>query len=495
MALLMRLSSTVLIVALFAITTTIAWVLTSSVHQTSEIGEETEEIGLVVDLEVSLHQETQIADVFLNGTMSETMPSEMPSDGSPRSSGNGDPVGAAEEGETPSIAHPNWQDHGSESATSSFQTTLSQLAALAGDELSQVNKVGNAHEMYVGSVAELHNMGHGVGEQNSMGFFHANVQPLEAETHEAIFELRRAQNEEIFEAVEVMGALETLLTVGVPALLVLGMSVAFAVYRLRTAWRRQQMEELEKINRTKSEFIATVSHELRTPLTSVVGFAELLSDADMKLSPSERAEMTQSIVHQSFEVAGIVEDLLVASRTELGELTIVSVPVDLQAQATKVLESSRFDPAIQVETTAEIATALGDPLRVRQILRNLVRNAALYGGDLISIEVGATSPSSVYLSVKDNGVGVPPENRDHMFEPFQRGFDTTAPLGSIGLGLTVSRQLARLMEGDLTYRYKNGESIFTLSLPATPATSHPTPQAADHPIQPRVVDVEESTVV
>ena len=109
-----------------------------------------------------------------------------------------------------------------------------------------------------------------------------------------------------------------------------------------------KLEELEKINRNKSEFVATVSHELRTPLTSVVGFAELLIDADMKLSPSERAEMTLSIVHEGFEVAGIVEDLLVASRAELGELTIVSVPVDLQAQggpSPRVLAIRRSSPS------------------------------------------------------------------------------------------------------------------------------------------------------
>ena len=230
MARLMRLSSTVMIVALFVITGTIAWVLTSSVGQTSHIGEETEEIALVVELEVAVLQEVQIADLFLNTTVSERL-----ADRSARSSVDRDPVGAVDEGEPPPTLHPDWKDHGIESATRSFQTNLSQLESLVGDESSQLNEVVGAHDAYVESAAEFHVIGHRDGGENVMEFFHANVQPLEVETYTAILELRRAQNEEILEAVEAMGALQTLLTVGVPALLVLGMIVAFAVYRLRTA--------------------------------------------------------------------------------------------------------------------------------------------------------------------------------------------------------------------------------------------------------------------
>lgn len=188
-----------------------------------------------------------------------------------------------------------------------------------------------------------------------------------------------------------------------------------------------------------------------------------------------------AICHQGLEVAGIVEDLLVASRAELGELAVVSVPVHLQAQAAQVW-AHWFDQPILADTTEERVRALGDPLRVRQIVRNLVRNALLYGGGNIAIEVGAYSSTSVYLSVKDNGDGLSTEDQQRMFQPFERGDHDFAPLGSVGLGLTVSRHLAQLMEGDLTYRYEQGESIFTLSLPTAPATNHLTPQSVSQSI-------------
>ncbi len=260
----------------------------------------------------------------------------------------------------------------------------------------------------------------------------------------------------------------------IPALFVLALLVAIATYRL--ARRRNRLEELKRVNKAKTQFIASVSHELRTPLTGVVGFAQLLSDTDQEFSPSERVEMIKSIADQSYEVAGIVEDLLVVARAELGELNIVSVPVDLRAQAAQVLESWQPDARAPAEIAGEAVTARGDPMRIRQILRNLVSNAIRYGGDIVRVEVGTHSPSSVYVSVKDNGVGVPAKYRDRMFRPFEQIHDDQGTLESIGLGLAVSRQLARLMEGDLTYSYQEGESIFDLSLPAAPSTSQRTRQ-------------------
>ena len=474
---LMHLSSTVLVGVLLVIISTIAWVLISSVDQAPKIREETEQIALVVEIEAAFHQEVAVADQLVSEMLLER-PAAAPSG----SSTTGDAIGAAAEGEPPPTSHPNLADHGIEPASGLFRTKMSQLESLVSKETSQLNAVVKVHDAFLESVDELHDIGHDDGGANIMGFSHNNVQRLEFEAQAAILELHRAQNEEIVEAVERMGTIEMLLRVVIPALLVLGLAVTYAAYRLRTLWRRQQVKELEKINQTKSEFIATVSHELRTPLTSVVGFAELLHATDVKLSPAERAEMLKTICHQGFEAAGILEDLLVASRAELGELTVVSVPVDLQAQVAQVLESLQSDGAVRVEITEKGLKALGDPLRVRQILSNLLRNADLYGGEDIIIKVGANSPSSVCVSVIDNGVGVPDESQEQMFEPFERTHDSPAPLGSIGLGLTVSRQLAQLMEGDLTYRYQDSESIFALSLPAAPSSSHLTPQTESQTI-------------
>lgn len=109
---------------------------------------------------------------------------------------------------------------------------------------------------------------------------------------------------------------------------------------------------------------------------------------------------------------------------------------------------------------------MGDPARIRQILRNLVTNAVRHGGDTLRVEVGVHGPSSVYVSVRDNGQEVSQEYRDQMFQPFVRTHDDAAMVESVGLGLAVSRQLAVLMGGDLVYFYDAGESVFELSLPA-----------------------------
>ena len=122
------------------------------------------------------------------------------------------------------------------------------------------------------------------------------------------------------------------------------------------------------------------------------------------------------------------------------------------------------------EIYREVAV-LGDPGRIRQILRNLITNALRYGGEHVTIETTAGPLSSVV--VRDDGDGIPLEQREEIFAPYHRvGGRGDTVLGSLGLGLTISRQLARLMGGDLTYQYIDGHSVFTLYLrPAPRATA------------------------
>ncbi|KAA3641148.1 MAG: ATP-binding protein, partial [Armatimonadetes bacterium] len=144
------------------------------------------------------------------------------------------------------------------------------------------------------------------------------------------------------------------------------------------------------------------------------------------------------------------------------EVTLVSV--DLRAQASQVLESFDREQAAQVRFSGESVRAVGDPERVRQIVRNLVSNALRYGGDTIRLEVVRNGATASVL-VCDNGPAIPEEDRERIFQPYQRAHNAPGIAGSIGLGLAISRQLAQLMDGDLTYRHDNGESIFDLALP------------------------------
>lgn len=225
----------------------------------------------------------------------------------------------------------------------------------------------------------------------------------------------------------------------------------------------QANQRLEEMVRSKDDLIASISHEFRTPLTALLGFAKLLHDDSASLSESERGEMISSIVEESMDLANIVEDLLVSAKAEIGALAVVEVPVDLRAQASQVLEGWRPSQAGRVGIEGS-ATALGDPARVRQIVRNLFANAIRYGGEDITIQIGQTG-SEAHIAVTDSGPPISEADRERIFEPYQRAHETRAVTGSLGIGLSVSRHLARLMGGDLIYRHEADQSVFQLTIP------------------------------
>lgn len=230
-------------------------------------------------------------------------------------------------------------------------------------------------------------------------------------------------------------------------------------------WEREvASDRLEQMVRSKGELVASISHELRTPLTAVVGFAQLLQDEPSALSPAKRAEMIRTIVEEGMDLTNIVEDLLASAKVEAGTLSVANVPVDLRAQVAQVLETGNLDAVDHIRLDGHAVRATGDPARVRQILRNLISNGLRYGGERIQISVGGSETAARVL-VTDDGPGVPPEDRERIFESYQRAHNAPGLTSSMGLGLTISRQLARLMKGDLTYRYQDGDSIFELLLP------------------------------
>ena len=238
--------------------------------------------------------------------------------------------------------------------------------------------------------------------------------------------------------------------------------LAYGIVALRTQARRQAAEsQLRDSLRSKEQLIASISHEMRTPLTAVVGFAQLLQMADSGLSAEERSELIRSIALEGLDLTNIVDDLLTAAKAEAGTLTVVKVPVDLRANAAQVLETLSEQP--RIELSGSTVRVVGDPGRVRQILRNLISNALRYGGE--DIRVSVIDDPSPRVQVRDNGRGIPLDERERIFDPYERAHDAPGLTASMGLGLTISRGLARLMGGDLTYRYEGGESIFELLLP------------------------------
>lgn len=235
-------------------------------------------------------------------------------------------------------------------------------------------------------------------------------------------------------------------------------------------WKRgDDRRRLEEAIRSKDDLIASVSHELRTPLTGVVGLAEEMAVSADEFDAQTMAELAGVVADQSRELAHLVEDLLVAARVDSGRLTIRSTEVALLEEARSIVDSVAGASTITVEGWE--GKALADPLRCRQIIRNLVTNAIRYGGREVSLSV-IERPEDVLLAVIDDGGGVPEADIDRIFQPYERS-RLVAP-GSVGVGLSVSRNLARLMGGTLEYQRRSGRTEFRLSLPHVP--SLPTPE-------------------
>lgn len=233
---------------------------------------------------------------------------------------------------------------------------------------------------------------------------------------------------------------------------------------LRAAQRylEDSLDTKDRLIRSKDDLIASVSHEIRTPLSSIVGYARLLREPS-DLTDADRTEMVNILVEQSADLTNIVDDLLIAARGSQDKLEVVRVGVDMRAQAAQVLKT--MCPAnLEVTLQGAPVRCVGDPQRVRQIIRNLISNAVRYGGPEIFVEVGSGGETGC-LTVADNGPGIPAEISDRIFEAYERGGDSPGLTQALGLGLFISKTLAVLMDGDLNYHHEDGRSSFTLTLP------------------------------
>ena len=243
--------------------------------------------------------------------------------------------------------------------------------------------------------------------------------------------------------------------------------------------QRLQNEDLlaqkDQLLADKNRLVATVSHELRTPLAGVVGFASLLADAEAMLSPEERRELAQTIADSSNELSALVEDLLVAARLESGSLEVSQELVVLG----DLLEDLARAHAVPTQGFDTDITVVGDPLRIRQIVRNLLTNAARYGGPVVELSVRRTAAQACII-VSDDGDGVPEHLVSQIFRPFERAHTRPGRTDAVGLGLAISRQLAGMMSGDLTYAHESGWTRFELTLPVMAVDRTATrPQPAD----------------
>ena len=225
-------------------------------------------------------------------------------------------------------------------------------------------------------------------------------------------------------------------------------------------------------NRAKDDFLATLSHELRTPMTAVLGWARMLK---MGLEPADVQQAVDAIERSATMQMDLIEDILDMSRIMAGKMRIETVPVDVRAVADAALATVRPAAAaknIEILTSypADVPAVLGDGARLQQVIWNLATNAVKFtdrGGTVIVRVAG--DASTVSISVRDTGIGIPRAFLPHVFEPFrQQDSSTTRAHGGIGLGLTIVRSLVELHGGRIAAD-SGGEghgATFTVELPA-----------------------------
>jgi len=253
---------------------------------------------------------------------------------------------------------------------------------------------------------------------------------------------------------------------------------------------RAARDEADRSAQAKSEFLAMMSHEIRSPMSGLLGVIELLHETPLQPGQLHMVEM----VHGSAaSLLRVVNDVLDFSKIEAGSLEIDPEPTDLRPMIDGAIEPAALAAAEKgLRFTGTVAPdvpewLLLDPLRLRQILVNLLNNAVKFtasGAVGLAVTRGpdAAGEPGLCFAIEDTGIGMTPSQLERLFEPFaQADASTTKRFGGTGLGLSISRRLARLHGGDITVASEAGRgSVFRLVLPLRPAAP-PVSRAADMP--------------
>jgi PAS domain S-box-containing protein len=245
-------------------------------------------------------------------------------------------------------------------------------------------------------------------------------------------------------------------------------------------------QDAEAASRAKSQFLANMSHELRTPLNAILGYAELLQEETAERGVPEFGPDLERIGTAGRHLLRLINDVLDLSKIEAGkiELALASFPVrrvvDEVREIVEPLVARRAN-RLEVHCPADMATMHSDEMRLRQVLFNLLSNAAKFTerGTIaldVARETGPADDRWVVFAVRDTGLGMTPEQVARLFEAFvQADASIAAKYGGTGLGLAISRRLCRLMGGDIRVASEPGAgSTFTVRLPElapTPATA------------------------
>jgi PAS domain S-box-containing protein len=246
------------------------------------------------------------------------------------------------------------------------------------------------------------------------------------------------------------------------------------VYAFRDVTHERRLENL------RSQFVATISHELRTPLAALHGAAVTLREHGGDLSSETQDELLAMISAQSKRLADLVEEILVAGQLDAGSLSVVKESFDPELLVRETVAAVQMrlgaEARIDVSIPPVLPEAIGDPDRTRQVLLNLLDNAVKYSpsGDRIEV-VLAVADEHIRFAVRDEGLGIPLGEHERIFDKFYRlDPDQRRGIGGSGLGLYISRELLRSMDGRIWAESEPGEgTIFTFELPVAKKAATP----------------------
>ena len=271
--------------------------------------------------------------------------------------------------------------------------------------------------------------------------------------------------------------------IGVILILVMAMVLLTARGRMRSAIMQAELEKAEARSTAKSDFLSKMSHEIRTPMNAIVGMTELVS-MESGLSPETRDKL-EKIRSSSRYLLSLINDILDMSRIESGNLSINEEAFSLREileEVESIISGQAQQRGLALECVRNIDCdwLTGDPIRLRQVLLNLLGNSVKFTptGGLLQLSVqacGMEGQEAVYdFSVRDTGVGISHEDQERIFRPFEQlGGNELKSLGT-GLGLPISRNLVRSMGGELTLESDTGKgAVFSFRLRFKPAGEAP----------------------